>query len=1389
MKLPRLADAGRTALLLALAAPLLGAAEVRGRVLVDDRPLAGATVSAIPYETPVDVARRDARRGPLPKALAAVKTAAGGLFAVNVTSPATARFRLLVEGPSVAPTLTAAVYDASQDEDAGDVSAPRAAHLAGRVVDEKGAPLPGAEVTLESGGAGGPFAAAQDVSMLPHAALTGVDGSFRFDDAAPQGNRVRVEARGFAAAERSGLREGVLARPIVMRKGLSLSGEVRSSDGRAPAAGALVRFEGSATSRFVEAGPDGRFRLTDLPAGTGTLFADGGAGGVAERPGVRAGDAQARLSLVLAPAAAIHGHVVDAKSGKPLAHVRVLARAGEAGWLALSGADGAYRIDALVPRRYRVEADDPRYVPYERDGIVLQSGSLEKVDLPLTLGASLAGRVVDEDGAPVAGARGRLALGGELQIAAFFRQRRGGGEVAFRSGADGTFKATRLTPGDNQRLTVTAADYEPQTLGGLSLAPGALKSGVTVVMRHGLTLAGVVKDDSDKPVAGAEVQLNQMRTLRGGRGGARMVLNFVGGPDARPSVQSGSDGRFEFKGLAPGDYSLLARKSGLADASLDPVKVAAGMDPVALSMGQGATISGTVVDTSGQPAEGYVVEAVRAHAGGSPASRFASREPTGPDGAFLADGLRAGETYDLLLMGPGAPGTRTPGVTAPADGVQLQAPGRGAIAGKVVDAQSGAALKDFEVSFSPDRSAGGRGFVIRVGGPGRRGGEGQRQAVHSDAGAFLLEDVPPGTWQVNVEAKGYEDARIGGVVVESGKTKDGVEVRASQGSAIRGRVLDLSNSQPVANAQVTAQVVGGAGRPPMAGLFGQNGVPTDADGAFEIDGLSPGRYLVSVTHPDYADASQQVEVKDAVAAAEIRLDGGGSIGGGVISDTQRPLAGASVALQAAGEGGGRMGFLAAMQTTLSDDSGHFRFDHLSAGRYTLVASLRERSSAPVDVPLQAGETRQDVSLALAAGATLRGSVSGLPDAELAGVNVFASGPDEYSASVRTASDGSFELDGVPVGAIQLRATAGDFLSGTRSASTQLTIAQGQVEASAQIAFEQGFSVSGRVTKGGDPVTDAFVIATLRGSGRTSTGRSDASGNYSLEGLPAGTYDLNASSPESGSARAQQVELKSDTTVDLAIPVASISGTVLESGSRMPLADAQVSADSSQGGRSFRMAASTDSAGRFALQDLEPKSYTLTTRRAGFLYDTRSVTASEQPSDGLVIELTRGEGIGLIVKDGIYGVPLRGVLARATDASGNAAFMGSVALDSDGRGEIPSLQPGSYQVALSASGYAPVFLSVAVPSAALAVALTPGGSVELHVGPASLASGTAVVSILDARGLPYPLSLFGPAGSLTVSTPVRRLDNLAPGRYTAVVEGQKPVSFAVSEGGVVVVELP
>lgn len=1378
-------------LMTALTSP---AGEIRGRVFLSGgRAASGVSVLAMPYEAPLDASRREAKRGEAPKPLATVTTSSDGGFALRVTADAArpeSLFQVRIQGGGVVPTLLEGLYDAGEVEDLGDMTLPRAEKIAGRVVVGSGQPVAGATVTLRPGRErveDGP-----DHERTTRSVETGADGTFRFDEATGVGNAITVEKAGLAPASVPSLRSGAVAKPIALAKGSELSGIVKKTDKKTPAAGALVRFEGAGTTRWVETGADGAFRIPNAPDGKGNLVVDGGEMGYAAIEGLRLPIAR-KLSATLTPPARLEGHAVDSRTGKSIPRVKIQVGRGASMHLARTGPDGAYRVSPLSPGSVRVLGDEPRYVPYSRDAAIA-SGETKKLDLPLVLGASMTGRVSDEAGQPIAGAKGLVSRGGENDMRAFFRLMREAARADLKTNPDGTFRASRLMPGENQKLTLRHPEFEVTTLTGLALTPGATKTGVLVVMRRGVAIAGFVKDKDGNPVADADVSIANAPGMRMGRGG--MALSAMG-PGGRPSEKTGPDGRFEIKALSPGDYMMVVAKNGYATERVDPVKVGdePPKEPLVVTLLPGAAIRGTVRSKSGNGLEGYMVSA---RSGGSSRGMglFAGgvpNPPTGPDGVFTLEGLKSGESYELQVFGGSGLGPMKRGVVAPADGVEIVMSGNGKIAGVALDVRTGRPLTTFSVSYEPDRGQGGGGgmvfrFANRTAGT-RVTGAGERTEVKGEDGAFVLDDVPAGKWQVVVEAKGYQTAHVGGVAVEEDKTTPNLEVKVAPGGALKGHVTDARSGRPIPDATAVVEDPGARG-PFGMNLGGEEEVTTDADGRFEIEGLAPGKHKVVARHADYTEASETVEVKENGAVVELRMSTGGVIAGTVLSPGRQALSGVNVGLSAAGEPGFGRAMGMGGQTTTTDPGGRFRFDHLGAGRYEVSASLRGATSAPADVVLQAGESNESVALTLSAGATIRGVVSGLPEASRAGVMVTANGPQGFFSSTRTGADGSFELTGAPSGAITLRATAGDFLSGTRSGLRQISVEDGQTEVAAEIVLESGYALTGRVLKGSEPVPGANVFAFAQGSGRSASARADDGGSYRLEGLQKGTYNVNASAPSGTGSKSQTVDVSSDQNLDLVIPLARLAGTVVEAGSRQPLSEATVELDSSEGRSPFLRSYRTDSNGGFSLEDLDPKSHTLTVRKADFLFEKRSVVAAEQGSDNLVIELTRGEGIGVQVRDGIYGVPLRGMMARVLDAQKTPVFIGGVSLDDQGRGEIPSLKPGRYTVIVDASGYAAQTLDgINVPSPSLPIALTPGGSVEIHAGPDTLARSGARLQFLTGAGVPYYFSFFTPDGTMMLGTAIRRIDNFAPGTYLLSVTGGAAKSFTVAEGRTTIVELP
>ena len=188
--------------------------------------------------------------------------------------------------------------------------------------------------------------------------------------------------------------------------------------------------------------------------------------------------------------------------------------------------------------------------------------------------------------------------------------------------------------------------------------------------------------------------------------------------------------------------------------------------------------------------------------------------------------------------------------------------------------------------------------------------------------------------------------------------------------------------------------------------------------------------------------------------------------------------------------------------------------------------------------------------------------------------------------------------------------------------------------------------------------------------------------------------------------------------------------------------------------------------------------------------TGSTGESDTGGEDVVLELVRGDGIGLEVRDAQFGVPVRAAQARAVDAQGGVGFAGGVMLDGDGRGEIPSLRPGSYVLTLYAAGYAPAIVAATSPSPHVLVGVSPGGTLEIHAGPKSLATGTAHGQILTVSGQPYPFSPFAADGQFAISTPLRRFENLGAGSYLLQMRGgTSPQAFEIAAGALAVVTLP
>jgi len=230
---------------------------------------------------------------------------------------------------------------------------------------------------------------------------------------------------------------------------------------------------------------------------------------------------------------------------------------------AVSGAGGAWRILGVPPRvDLVVVVQHDAWARGHSPVLHLKPGETHRLDLVLGRGARLAGRVVDEAGEPVAGARVRWgAVGdeGERRYRDAFRADQLLGPRVVRSANDGAFVVERLEPG-RMLLKVEHAGFADWYRKDLVVpAEGDLPDVRVVLVRAG-TIEGLVKEArTGRPIAGAWVYAREQQPEDGGPKGApsEAVPADPGRVRALSSAQTGPDGRYALERLPEGRFEVV----------------------------------------------------------------------------------------------------------------------------------------------------------------------------------------------------------------------------------------------------------------------------------------------------------------------------------------------------------------------------------------------------------------------------------------------------------------------------------------------------------------------------------------------------------------------------------------------------------------------------------------------------------------------------------------------------------------------------------------------------------------------------------------------------------------------------------------------------------------
>ncbi len=710
----------------------------------------------------------------------------------------------------------------------------------GRVLDGEERPISGAEVRVSAFG----VSAAEHTE--PVTASTDEEGWFEV--AALPGTRIDLEARapGYSALRIRGVEVPPAPDPaeektsssapelepdpadlgtLILIPGARIAGRVTDPEGRSIAE-AEIRIRDTAEAGVTAPGrafhevevsavsdTRGRFRLQDLESGRKLWVETRHPHHLPTLLRDVTPPLDEPITIVLEPAASVRGRVLTTRED-PIAGAQVTLIAAPS------------RVGEVVPRgragsRSTVADEEGRFVI---TGVV--PGNLEIMADAEGFQPSSPVRLVAEPRESVGGIRLTLARGAGVEGRVFdeegepvagaavrLRSRRGVSDVHGRFHLTGT----TLGPGT---LRVEHSEFKRYQQEVLVEAAGNV---LEIVLERGLVASGRVVDERGEPVPGAQLALER-RDWRDPR---------------RHETVSGVDGRFQVSGVVDGAYDLEAGASGYSSKHLEAALRIAGESVTDLEvvLERGGSVVGEVL---GLDFEELLSVEVTAESGPRVEAGTVDHE-----GTYRVANLAPGNwLVKASLAGGQRQASRHVVIREAAQELRRDLEFDGVTLSGIVT-YDGQPLPDTRVTAS------GRAISTR------------RSTVTDYQGAFELQDLEPATYRLSVSNQRELLNHTREVSVLSSR-----DVRIDlESAAVRGRVVTKRDSRPIDGALVImTQLLGGGGE-----IGSMVSLVADAEGAFSVSRLTPGRYRLEARKDSYAPSEQFLDIQAGVDPDDLEI--------------------------------------------------------------------------------------------------------------------------------------------------------------------------------------------------------------------------------------------------------------------------------------------------------------------------------------------------------------------------------------------------------------------------------------------------------------------------------------------------------------------------------------
>jgi carboxypeptidase family protein len=631
-------------------------------------------------------------------------------------------------------------------------------------------------------------------------------------------------------------------------------------------------------------------------------------------------------AAVSAQPVTVSGHVVAAENDQPLRRARITLTTGKSDDRSIL-TDDQGRFDIVV-------RDLPQSVIVMKAGYASAWVDLRRnkpaanrpIDVRLSKSAAISGRVSDENGVPVIGVqvvarrldgtdferdwvlrsdtddRGEYRIGG--LSAAKYGLSLGSARIFAPDDVSAGLESSVVVPppGAAVGLGTRLAAFPAASARVVELQPGDDVAGIDLAMsiwsderdrlrltRDLLTRArgtapegrigGLVMTTNGDAIAGAQVRATRLNVSESGQIVA-MRSSAVTTTDAR--------GRFSLELLDDGEYQVEASKvahvaadvpRSSAPASRQRVRVIGGVAAdVRLALSNGGVISGTIVDSAGEPLQGAHVRALQLRRENDQwvASATGWERATDEQGRYRLFGLPSGSYVLAVSIDGEASGndraqhrgfapTYFPGTTSIESAQTLRV-------------QSGAELAALDLTIAPTFTARVSGRAFDVAGEPLVGRVQLTISRHTSSitaepittrvdtdGTFELTGAAPGTYVLQaIGEAGFGRAPQFGVasVVIEDRDPAPVDVHASPGTTLEGRFIVEGVDDPPRRALAIHASSADLDRGPRTGR-GPDGLAVHDDGRFYLTGLyGPMRFSATSLPPAWYLKSVKIAGND-----------------------------------------------------------------------------------------------------------------------------------------------------------------------------------------------------------------------------------------------------------------------------------------------------------------------------------------------------------------------------------------------------------------------------------------------------------------------------------------------------------------------------------------------